>query len=451
MHPLVAALDWEREERDAVDLLRGLLRFDTSNPPGDERPCAEYLAEYLASAGLDPVLLEAEPGRANLLARLAGGDDAPLLLSGHLDVVPAEPGAWTRPPFAAEEHDGMLWGRGAVDMKSMVAMSASVLRMLARTGAPLRRTVLLAAVADEETGCDLGSRWLVDHHADRVRAGYALGEVGGATYRIAGRPVYPVQVAERGVCWVRATARGTSGHGSIPRQDNPVVRLAGFLARLGPRALPLHLSAPVERYVRALADLHRQPARAVLRALLRPSLSAAASRLLPHSTLAGVLQAVLRNTASPTVVRAGAKTNVIPSEASAELDGRVALDSSAEELLAELRALAGAGIDLEVVKAREPTATSPDTPLYRTIASVVGQHHPGAVVIPAVIPGFTDAHAWSRLGTRCYGFAPLRLSEGDPAFHELFHADDERVPLAGFRSGLRMLADTVFRFACTQS
>lgn len=449
MHPLTEELDWEQEEQDAVELLQDLLRFDTSNPPGRERPCAEFLADHLADAGLDPDLLEAEPDRANLVARLDGGDEPPLLLSGHLDVVPADPDRWTHPPFGGEVHDGVLWGRGTVDMKHMVAMSASVVRMLARAGAPLRRPVLLAAVADEEAGCDLGSRWLVDHHPDRVRAGDALGEVGGATYRVAGRTVYPVQVAERGVCWVRATARGTSGHGSVPRDDNPVLRLAAFLERLGPRALPVHPSPPVERFVTALADLHDQPARAALRALLDPRLSGLVTGLLVRDrSVAGLLNAVVRSTASPTIVRAGSKTNVIPSEASAELDGRIAVGSDVGEFLAELRRLAGDDIDLEILKSRQPTATSPDTELFATISAVVAEHDPEAVVVPSVTPGFTDAHAWSRLGTRCYGFAPLPLDEDAPPFHELFHADDERIPVAGFRAGLRMLADTVFRFAC---
>lgn len=449
MHPLAASLDWDRHGQQAVELLRRLVQFDTSNPPGDERPCAEFLAGWLREAGVEPRLLEAEEGRANLVARLRGGQEPPLLLGGHLDVVPAEAHRWTHPPFAGEIHEGSLWGRGTVDMKHMVAMSAVAVRILAEHDPPLRRDVILAAVADEEVGCDLGSRFLVEEHPEEVRAGYALGEVGGATLHLAGRPVYPVEVAERGLCWIRATARGPAGHGSVPREDNPVVRLAAFLARLGPRALPVHVSPPVERFVEALADLQGGPARVALRGLLNPRLSGVVTgRLIRNRSMARLLEAVVRNTASPTQVRAGHKTNVIPPEATAELDGRIAVGSTAGELVRELRRLAGPGIELEVIKAREPTATSPDTELFSTIRSVVAEHHPGAAVVPTVMPGLTDANSWSRLGTRCYGFAPLRLpAHGGPAFHELFHAVDERIPIDGFLHGLRMLVDTVLRFA----
>src|SRR6266581_296573 len=187
MHPVLEQVDWEREGEGAVELFRALLRFDTSNPPGDEAECIAYLADRLAEAGLDPEVLPPAPGRANLVVRLRGGDEPPLLLNGHVDVVAAEAGRWRHPPFAAEVHDGAIWGRGAVDMKHMVAMSAAVCRLLARLGVPLRRDLVFAAVADEEAGCAAGSAWLVDHHPDKVRAGFALGEVGGFTLNLAGR------------------------------------------------------------------------------------------------------------------------------------------------------------------------------------------------------------------------------------------------------------------------
>ena len=451
MHPLLETVDWAAEEEDAIGLLRSLLRFDTTNPPGAEAECIAFLAERLAAAGLEPEVLESAPGRANLVVRLRGdGSAGPLLLNGHVDVVPAEAGRWRHPPFAGEVHDGAVWGRGAVDMKHMVAMCAVVVGLLARLGAPLRRDLVFAAVADEEHGCAAGSAWLVDHHPDKVRAEYALGEVGGATVYVGGRPVYPIQVAEKGVAWLRATARGATGHGSVPRDDNAVVRLAEFLARVGRRRLPLHPSPEARRFVAALAATQGRPARDLLPLVLRPGVGALVlDRLVGDRGAARALDAVLRNTATPTVLRAGAKTNVIPGQATAELDGRIAVGSSEAELLAELRRLAGPDIALELVApSYPPTVSRPDTELFGVLAEVVAAHHPGAVAVPSVLPGFTDAKHWSRLGVTCYGFSPVRLGPDDGDFAALFHGDDERVPVAGFSAGLRMLADAVARACC---
>jgi acetylornithine deacetylase/succinyl-diaminopimelate desuccinylase-like protein len=449
MHPLLGEVDWEREGDDAVALLRALVRFDTSNPPGDEAQCIAFLADVLRQAGLEPELVSPAPRRANLVARLPArgdGDLPPLLLNGHVDVVAAEAGRWRHPPFAAEVHDGRVWGRGTVDMKQMVAMSVTVLRLLARLGAPLRRDLLLAAVADEEAGCAMGSAYLVDHHPDKVRAGFALGEVGGFTLNLGGRPVYPVQVAEKGVCWLRARTRGATGHGSLPRADSAVVRLAEAVTR-ATRRLPLHPSPELRRFIAALADSQPRPARDVLPLLLRPRLSnLVLDRVVREPTAVRGLNAVLRNTVSPTVLRAGYKTNVIPGEAVAELDGRIAVGSSEQELLAELGAVLGPEVELEVVRSIPPTVASPDTELFGVIGAVVAEHHQGAVVVPSITPGFTDAKYWSELGTTCYGFSPVRLEPSDGAFADLFHGDDERVPIAGFQAGLRMLADVVARF-----
>jgi acetylornithine deacetylase/succinyl-diaminopimelate desuccinylase-like protein len=452
MHPVLEQVDWDQEGEAVVELLAALLRFDTTNPPGNEAPCVEFLADTLRGAGVEPEILSPAPGRANLVARLPGGDGgaAPLLLNGHVDVVAAEAGRWRHPPFAGEVHDGALWGRGAVDMKQMVAMSVATVGLLARLGVPLARELKLAAVADEEAGCAAGSQWLVDHHPDKVRAGHAVGEVGGATFYLGGRPFYPVQVAEKGIAWLRVSTSGPTGHGSIPRDDNAVVRLSEFLGRVGRRKLPLHPSPEVRRFLEALAALQGRAGRAALPWLLRPRLSELVLRRgVRDPGMARLLSALLRNTVSPTVVHAGSKVNVIPGRAEAELDGRIAVGSSEAELLAELRALAGPGIELELLgPSRPPTVTPPGDELFGTLAAVVAEHHPGAVAVPTVTPGFTDAKFWSTLGTACYGFTPIRLEPGDGDFAAMFHGDDERVPVAGLKAGLRMLADAVARHCC---
>ena len=450
LHPLVGKMDWATLGPESVELLRALLRYDTTNPPGEEEACARFLAEKLSAAGLAPQVLMAAPGRANVVCRLKGkGTKPPLLLGAHLDVVPADAARWSHPPFAAEVHDGYIYGRGAIDMKNMAAMSVTVMCALAQLGCTLERDVIFAGVADEELGCDHGSRFLVEQHPELVQAEYALGELGGFTLYLNGRTLYPIQVAEKGLCWVRVRMRGKPGHGSIPTPENTTVRLAEAVARVGRTRLPMHGSEAVRRFVMAMAETQGMPARQILPLLLKRRVSdVVIDRVLPDRQGANVFNALLRNTANPTVLRAGTKTNVVPGYAEAEFDGRIAIGSSVEEFLAELRAVLGPEAEIEVLQSAPPTETSPDTEVFRTLARVVADHDPGAVAIPYVIPGFTDAKWWSKLGIKCYGFSPVRFDpRHDVKFSELFHGDDERIPVDGYQFGLRMLFDAVARIA----
>jgi acetylornithine deacetylase/succinyl-diaminopimelate desuccinylase-like protein len=449
MHPRMADIDWEARGDEAVELLRALLRFDTTNPPGDELPCAEFLADFLREAGLEPKVMCSEGKRASVVTRLRGnGTKPPILLNGHIDVVPAEPARWSQPPFAANIHEGYIYARGAVDMKNMVAMSAMVLKLLKGLGVPLERDVILAAVADEETGCEKGSTWLVDHHPDEVRAEYALGEIGAFSMYMNGRTIYPIQVAEKGRCWVRATVHGQPGHGSMPRADNAVVRLAEAIAKVGRTRLPMHVAKILRRAIEEMAKTQPLPARTVLPLVLHERFSSLVTdRLIPDESVGRVFAALVRNTATPTVLRAGTKTNVIPSSAVAEIDGRIAVGSTEREFLDELRGLMGPEVQLDVITSAPPYETTPDTPMFETLARVVMDHDPGAHVVPYCIPGFTDAQAWGRLGTKCYGFSPVKFNPAhDIKFADLYHGDDERIPVDGFKFGLRMLADAVLRF-----
>ena len=384
----------------------------------------------------------------SVVARLAGtGEKPPLLLHGHTDVVTADPATWRHPPFGGEIHDGYLWGRGAIDMKHMVVMAALVMARLKREGRALSRDLLFAAVADEEAGCDHGSKFLVDHHPDRVRAEYALGENGGFTVYLGATAIYPIQVAEKGVVWMRLRARGTPGHGSLPRDDNATVLLCEAVAKLGRARLPQHLTKTVERYLDALARTQRLPRSLLFAQLKRPSLSGFALKMIPDRGVAMALAAALSNTAVPTVLRAGSKTNVIPGEAEAEVDGRSLPGQSTADLVAEVQARVGAGIAIEVVREMSPVETDPASPLFDAIVAALAQHHPGAIAIPYLMPGFTDAKHWSRLGARCYGFCPVRFPDDGTKFNQLFHGNDERIPVAGLRWGVRVLYDVVTRFA----
>jgi acetylornithine deacetylase/succinyl-diaminopimelate desuccinylase-like protein len=444
------AAQWGAICSEATEVLQQLLRIDTSNPPGNERPAAEALAEILAADGLPAEILESAPGRANLICRLPAGQAAtepPLLLSGHLDVVPAgDADRWRHPPFAGQLVDGWIWGRGAVDMKHMVAMCAMVLKLLARLGRPLRRDLILAAVADEEQGCTHGSRFLVERHPEKVRAGFALGETGGFPQRVGKSTVVPVQVAEKGLAWLRLTARGPAGHGSIPRRETAVGKLSRALERLH-RRLPQHRTQVVDAFVRSLAGQQPLPQRWAMLQLLNPRLSGLILDRAVGGNEADLLHTLLRNTAVPTVIRAGSKTNVIPDTATAEIDGRTLPGFGARDLVAEVRALVGDEVEIEVIRESAGAVNDPpDSPLWQCIREVVAEHV-DLPVVPSVIPGFTDGHQFSRLGTRWYGFSPLWIDPaGEVRFSELVHGYDERIPERGYHWGLELLWDLVGRF-----
>jgi acetylornithine deacetylase/succinyl-diaminopimelate desuccinylase-like protein len=428
---------------EAIRLCQALLRIDTTNPPGRERPAADLVAGELADAGLEPRVLESLPGRANVIARLRGtGEKPPLLLTAHLDVVEADPTGWSHPPFAGELADGCLWGRGAIDMKNMVAMSVAVMCRLAREKRRPERDLIFAAVADEEAGSDLGAGWLVANHPDLVRAEYALGESGGFTTYVGGAVQYPVQVAEKGYVWLKARVRGTPGHGSMPRPDSAVVKLAAAIARLGAARLPTHMVQTVKDFVEAGA----RKAPAALRPLLTPRLLPLLVRILPDPGLRRAMGAMLANTASPTVVRAGSKINVIPGLAECEIDGRTLPGQTSEDLLRELHAVMGKDVELEIMRQAPAVVTEPAvSPLYDVIREVIERREPGASVVPYLMPGFTDAKCFTRLGTKWYGFSPVKLPRG-LRFADLYHGNDERIPVDGLRWGTEVLNEVVSRF-----
>ncbi|HTM23007.1 MAG TPA: M20/M25/M40 family metallo-hydrolase [Kofleriaceae bacterium] len=434
---------------DALEMCQALLRIDTTNPPGNERPAADYLDGKLREVGYQTTLLESGPGRANLVCRRpGGGKQAPLLLTAHLDVVEAHAEHWRQPPFSGVIAEGCLWGRGAIDMKNMAAMSAAVMRRLAREQVALDRDVIFAAVADEEAGCDFGSRFLVEQHAELVRAEYAIGESGGFSMHIGGSTFYPIQVAEKGLCWIRARVRGEPGHGSMPRSDSAVVVLAEAVARLGNAQLPVHPTRWVRDFLSALAA--RQPVlvQPLVKLLTHPRLLPTVLRVFPDKSVVRGLQAVLSNTASPTVLSAGAKINVIPDKAEVLIDGRTLPGQSDQDLLDELREVMGPDVELEIMRSAPPVVTEPvDSPLYEIIAAEIQKREPDATVVPYMIPGFTDAKYFTRMGARWYGFSPVKIEKASGIrFADMFHGHNERVPVDGLRWGADLLYSVVLDF-----
>ena len=443
----MAAMD-SRIADDAVRLCQALIRIDTTNPPGRELLAAELLARELSAAGLEPQVLASAPDRANVVTRVRGtGELPPLLLTAHLDVVEADPSAWAHPPFSGEIAEGFLWGRGAVDMKNMAAMSVALLRALARAKARPRRDIIFAGVADEEAGSDFGASWLVANHADLVRAEFAFGEVGGFTMYLGNLILYPIQVAEKGYAWIRARVRGPAGHGSMPREDSAVVKLGAAVARLGTTPLPPHRTQVFADFLAAAGRGVPPPLRPILRRLGSPRIAPMLLRFLPDRSLARAMAALLSNTAAPTVLRAGGKTNVIPGVAECEIDGRILPGQTTADLLRELGAVLGDEVELEVFREAPPVVTEPvPSPAWDAIVDVMGRREPGAIVAPYLIPGFTDAKAFSRLGTRWYGFTPVKLPRG-LRFAELYHGHDERIPVDGLRWGAETLAEVVTTLA----
>ncbi|HEY8430113.1 MAG TPA: M20/M25/M40 family metallo-hydrolase [Sandaracinaceae bacterium] len=446
------AIDWDAVNAEAIAIFKALLRIDTTNPPGNERAAAEHIAAILAREGIEHRIFERAPGRASLVARLRGnGKKAPLLLNGHLDVVPADPEAWTHPPFEAVEADGCIWGRGAIDMKNMVTMGLVTLLLAKRTGLSLERDLIFAAVADEEAGSHEGALYLVEEHPEEVRAEYVLNEVGGHTLYMGETRFYPIQVAEKGICWFELTAHGEPGHGSMPRPDNAVVRLARALERLGTTRLPQHVTPVVENFLRTLAAGAPFPRNKIMPLLLSPTLAGTLLDLLKKQNLEQAIgiDAMLRNTASPTMLEAGKKVNVIPATAKARVDGRIVPGQTLRDFLDEVQRVVGPDVRITVLDHHDGTTFSEKTPLYDTIVRVLARRDPGGIPVPYMIPGFTDSFAYARLGATCYGFSPVRLGP-ELNFTRMYHGHDERIPVDGFTWGLRTLWEVVSEFVAAR-
>ncbi|MGA2410498.1 MAG: M20/M25/M40 family metallo-hydrolase [Candidatus Binataceae bacterium] len=412
---------WPSFEQETLAYLRALIRLNTTNPPGNEVIVAEYLAKALGEAGLEPVMIAPELTRTNLIARIDGRDRSPgaLMLSSHTDVVPVEAGRWTRDPFSAEIAQGCIWGRGSIDMKSKCAMDLAIALAIKRAGAVPDRDVIIAAVADEEAGSELGARYLVEHHPDLVRADFVLNETGGFTLYMGERRFYPIQVAEKGFVTVKMTVTAAPGHGSMPRADTAIAWMADLIGRITRTPMRRRLT-PLMR--RTLSELGIVPEKAP--PLFRP---------------------MIANTVTPTILRAGYKDNVIPGEASVVLDGRTLPGEDERSFLRELREIVGPEPTLEVIKAAPPAEASADTPLFRLIKARLEEADPGAAAIPWMLPGATDSKFYAQLGATCYGLSPVRLDPKMP-FGSLYHGNDERLPIDGFLWGLRVYTGVVLTF-----
>ena len=457
---------WAAAHDELVGLLRDLIRIPSINPPdppGAELEVAEHLARVLRAEGLEPEVVEPVPGRGTVHVRLRGdgtGGD-PFLLLSHLDVVPVVPHGWTHAPFAADIADGYVWGRGAVDMKSMVAMEAVVVILLARRALAagldpasdpipgLRRDVLFTCSADEEAGGTDGAKWLVEHRPDMLRAAGAVNEAGGVSVDLAGRRFYPIMTAEKGRETYRISVHGTWGHGSMPRDDNAAVLAAEAIIRLASPGEP-RMTGPMRALLDGVEAILPPEAAALARAISDedPRRADAAVSRLCDEMYARALRALLRDTISPGVVHAGIKYNIIPGEAVIEIDCRTLPGTTEgdmrEEVLARLGDLAPR-CDVEHVIGAPPVEWPASGALYELLCDTIRAHDPDGVPVPVLAPFATDAKWTVLLGTPTYGFSPLRNEPGE-RFLERFHGQDERVGLDALRWGLPVLYDVVCGF-----
>jgi acetylornithine deacetylase/succinyl-diaminopimelate desuccinylase-like protein len=416
---------------EVVGLLSELIRINTSNPTHPERPAAEWVAARLDEVGIASQVLESQPGRASTIARIEGRDGSrpPLLIHGHLDVVPADAAEWSVDPFGGEVRDGYVWGRGAIDMKHMDAMTLALVREWARQGRRPPRDIVLAFVADEEAGGVKGAHWLVDNHPDLFAdCTEAISEVGGYSLAVGGDlRLYLIQTAEKGINWLRLRARGRPGHGSMIHDDNAVTRLAAAVTRIGAHEFPIQMTDTVRRFLEDVADISG----------LDIDPDDPEPGLAKLGTMARMIGATIRNTANPTMLAAGYKSNVIPGSAEATIDTRH-LPGGEEELLAKIDELAGEGITRETIVRDIAVETSFDGAVVDAMAAALRAEDSGARPVPYLVSGGTDAKSFSLLGIRCFGFAPLRLP-ADLDFMSLFHGIDERVPIDALHFGVRVL------------
>jgi acetylornithine deacetylase/succinyl-diaminopimelate desuccinylase-like protein len=442
-------INWKIPTDETVNNLVRLVQAQTINPPGNELPAILAVKDILDAAGFPQEaykILESAPNRVNLVARIKGdGSERPLLLSGHVDVVPVEQERWSHNPFGGEVIDNAVWGRGTLDMKGFLAMYLETFLNLYRQKTPLKRDVILAAIADEEAGFIHGSNFLVEQHRELIDAEYGITEGGALTIYMGKTRVYPIQAAEKAVCWLKMRGYGEAGHGSVPQAGNPVIKLSRAIDRIGRvKHLPVHISPTFIKMVDALSKELKFPISTLAGLARSPSIMSLILRTVKGEGV-GLLKALVTNTVSPNMLNAGTKLNVVPSVAEADIDCRLVPGQSPEMAIKEIHQIVGDEIELEPVYTTCGAEFSTDTPLFKLLVSKTRQMDPGGIVIPMLMPGATDACQYQQLGIKVYGFTPGILPPDISIMH-MAHGHNERMPVSFIESGLPVLWDVVNAF-----
>lgn len=427
-----------------IELLQKLIRFDTTNPPGNEAACVCYIRDLLEGAGIPCTLLALDPARPNLVARVKGqGNAPPLLLQGHADVVSAADQAWSRDPFGGEVADGFVWGRGSLDMKGGLAMMLAALLKAHAEGLPLPGDVVLAVVADEEAGGDYGAKFLTEQHPELFEGiRFALGEFGGFALVISGKRYYPIMVGEKQLCWLKVTVRGPGGHGSMPLKGGAMAKLGRLLRQLDATPLPVRITPAARQMIAAMASGQAGVRGLLMRTLLNPATAGQALRLLGDK--GAMFRAVLANTVSPTIIRGGDKINVHPAAVSVALDGRLLPGCTPDDIVKELRGIIGPEPEIEVNR-YDSGPPEPDMGLFKTLGDILREADPEGIPLPLLFTAVTDARFFAQLGIQTYGFTPMVLPPDLP-FTQLAHGADERIPVEAVDFGTQAILKALQRF-----
>jgi acetylornithine deacetylase/succinyl-diaminopimelate desuccinylase-like protein len=431
---------------DPATLLQHLVRFDTTNPPGNERPCVEWIRDLLEAVGFETTLYADDPDRPNLVARLsADGDASPLMLYGHVDVVPATPDDWTHPPFDGVREDGVIWGRGTLDMKGGVAMMVAAAMRAARDELPIAGDLVVMILSDEEAGGDHGAAYMVDEHPEVFAdVEFALGEFGGFPMDVAGERFYPIQLTEKTVCWSKLTISGDAGHASLPPDESAMADMARTVTAISESRLPVHVVPTVEDMIEAMADALDDETGDGIRGLLDPDQTDDILDALGEEGL--MLDALLHNTAVPTVVEGGDSPNVVPGEVSVTLDCRLLPGQTDEDVARELDGIIPDDVTYEFETLRyEPVPADTDPALFDLLADVLESADSEGTAIPFTLFGGTDGRHLAREGVQSYGFTPLQLP-GNIDFLDAVHAADERVPVQAIEFGTDRIFEVLERY-----
>jgi len=414
-------------------ILQNLIRFDTTNPPGNEAECIDYINRLIQSAGIDTRILYKDPARPNLICRIKGNGNAPpLLLYGHVDVVTTAGQVWQYPPFEGRIVDGFLWGRGALDMKGAVAMILCAFLRAKYENLYLAGDIVLCIMSDEEAGGNLGTGFLVERHADYFKGiRYAISEFGGFSFYLKGKKFFPIEVIQKQVCSIKATIRSRSGHGAFVMKDGAMAKLARMLNQLDKKYLPVHITPVVRTFVEQMAAALPFPGRLVLQQLVNPLFADRVLKLLGEKGRNFI--PMLRNTVNATIVRGGDKVNVLPSEIEVMLDGRLLPGFGPEDIIEEIKEVVDDDIELEVIR-YDPGPLEPDMGLFDTLASVLRTLDPDGIPVPYLLSASSDARFFSKIGIQTYGFIPMQLPESLD-FSRLIHAADERIPVEALTFG----------------
>jgi acetylornithine deacetylase/succinyl-diaminopimelate desuccinylase-like protein len=441
-------------EEEVTSLLSDLIRINTTNPPGNETEATKYLAETLEKEGFKCELFESAPGRGSVITRLKGTGEKPsLLLLSHLDVVAANPKEWSVDPFEGVVKNGFVWGRGALDMKSMTAMEVMVLRLLKRNKVKLKGDVILAATADEEKGGEAGAGWLVRNHLEKIRADYVINEGGGLAIPIEGKNIFTIQTAEKGILWVKVKAKGRPGHGSIPgAADNAILRMNRVIERLGNYRAKMTVVPTMKQFLAQIAMENKTVKQALSLLLQKPDMGDQILDMFGQmdKVMAEEIRACLRMTIAPTIIHGGVKENIIPSECEAIFDCRILPGQTPTEAMNEIKGLLKdvdlEKLEFETIQTSEPSESPTNTSLYKQIVDVMKEFEPNCSATPILLTGGTDSRFFRKSGSICYGFEPMRSDLPYGEIKKMAHGIDERISIENLVFGTSVLYNIVERF-----